>query len=135
MEAWTPTVSRERLPGPSARTLGVAMAVCGAGASILITVVFAGMLVLDTGYANSPVLTALMGVFGADVLAAVVVVVWASLKSRAEVRTGYTTRADAHPEVDQIDPRTNKVIRMAGEPLLTPALWRTRMDAVRRGRR
>ena len=43
----------------------------------------------------------------------------ANLREVAEVRAGYTTLRDAHQDVQEVEPGTFRLVRLAGEPFIT----------------
>ena len=52
-------------------------------------------------------------------------------RRRREVRAGYTTITNEFLEVDQVDPKTGHVVRLAGEELLGRAEYRHRIKLIR----
>lgn len=47
------------------------------------------------------------------------VAIWVQVKKHREARAGYTTVMNERPDLEQIDPRTGWVVRLAGEPFLS----------------
>lgn len=82
------------------------------------------------GYASSVVLTFVMLALVLDVICIVVlVVVFASRRSR-ELRMGYTTVTNQYPHVDQVDPKSGQIVRLAGEGLLDREEYLRRMRRI-----
>lgn len=129
---WSPGIKRRRVPGPSVRTLLICTVVAVALFFALTLIFVIGMAVRGTGYQGSPFLTVvilLMGVFG--ISAGVCNVSVAYWVGPAEARAGYTTKRGDHQNLSQVDPRTNRVLRMAGEPFLDPDEYRRRLALIR----
>ena len=55
----------------------------------------------------------------------------AKIKEAREFYAGYTTVMRAHVGVDQIDPESGRVVRVAGEPFLTRDQYDSRLALVR----
>lgn len=53
------------------------------------------------------------------------------VRRRREVSAGYTTVTNEFSQVDQIDPRTGRVVRLAGEGLLGPVEYQRRIKLIR----
>ncbi|MFE7505355.1 hypothetical protein [Promicromonospora sp. NPDC057488] len=100
--------------------------------AIVITAVL--MLVLGDSFAGSVA----FGIAVVVVLALVVVAGLAQSKAKfkeaREFYAGYTTLRGVHPAVDQVDPRSGRVIRVAGEPFLTRDEHDSRTALVRQAR-
>jgi hypothetical protein len=90
-----------------------------------------GMLLRGSGYGGSPFLTGVMVLVLLDILYLVFIVVWSSIRKRREVRAGYTTVANQYREVEQIDPKTGRIVRLAGEELLTRDEYLRRVALIR----
>lgn len=90
------------------------------------------MFVRGSGYGASPFLSVVMGLILLNVVYLAIVVLRLSMRKRREVRAGYTTVTNQYPEVDQIDPKTGRVVRIAGEVLLTREEYLRRVDLVHR---
>jgi hypothetical protein len=66
-----------------------------------------------------------------DVLYLGVVVIWLSVRKRRELRAGYTTVTNQYPDVDQVDPRTGHVVRLAVEEPLSRPEYLRRISLIR----
>lgn len=135
IRAWSPDIRRSILPGRTARTWRLrasVLALLGLGT-------MTGMAALG-GFGNMPspelwisgwAVAALLIAAGA-VLSAV-----ASLKARAEFRSGYVTSLANRPPfdvqlaLDLVDGKTGYLLRHAGAARLTPAIFRERLSQIR----
>ncbi len=115
---WVPGERRDMLSGRPGIVWGRWMLGCALAVPVLAVLLAVGMGVSGRGYGESYVLFAGMAILGADVLALVVFQILASVKLRAEHRSGYTTARD-EVDFDEVDYRSGYVIRRAGEPLLS----------------
>lgn len=86
---------------------------------VLLAVLVGGMLLRGgQGYASSVVLTLVMLALVLDVICIIVLVVVFASRRRRELRMGYTTVTNQYPHVDQVDPKSGQIVRLAGEGLL-----------------
>lgn len=65
------------------------------------------------------------------VVIAPAVVISLEIKKRREVRKGYTTLTNQFGHVDQIDPKTHRIVRLAGEDLLMREEYLERIKLIR----
>jgi len=129
---WNPEIKRRRIPGPSVRTLSL----WGLGAAavffVLIPIFVIGLAIRGSGYLGSPFLTTVIALIGVSGMTAAVINVHISCwVGPAEIRAGYTTKRGDHQKLGQVDPRTNRVIRRAGESFLAPDEYRRRLGLIR----
>lgn len=118
-QLWSPREARALVRGPSSfALLGWVLWGVGIGLSLL-AVLVAGMLIRGSGYGGSPFLTVVMVMILLDAGFLNWVAIWVQVKKRREARAGYTTVMNERPDLEQIDPRTGRVVRLAGEPFLS----------------
>ncbi|MFC7021566.1 PhnA domain-containing protein [Promicromonospora thailandica] len=99
---------------------------------MLILLFVLGLALRGTGYLGSPFLTTVIVLIGvAGSVGALCSAVITYRVDPAERRAGYTTKKGDHLNLSQVDPRTNRVVRRAGEPFLEPGEYRRRLDLVR----
>ncbi|MDR7382217.1 hypothetical protein [Promicromonospora iranensis] len=116
---WSLREVRTLVRGPSAfALLGWVLWGVGIGLVLLIVLVV-GMLVRGTGYGGSPFSTVVMIAILLDAAFLNWVVIWVQAKKRREARAGYATVMNEKSGLEQVDSRTGRVIRLAGEPFLT----------------
>lgn len=100
------------------------------GALLLVLVV--GMIATGQGYAETPVLVGAMLLLLMDaIILAPAVVIALHVRKSSEVRAGYTTVTNQYPEVDQIDPNSGYVVRLAGEETLSRGEYFERIRLIR----
>ncbi|MEU4388090.1 hypothetical protein [Promicromonospora sp. NPDC023805] len=101
-------------------------------AYVLLAIFVVGMITTGEGYLKSPFLTAVMGLLLVEaVLFVPAILIGIALRKRKEVRAGYTTVTNEFPQVDQIDPKTGRVVRLAGEQTLNQSEYTERMGLIR----
>lgn len=131
---WTPDIdaSHRMLKGVSARSL---LGLVGHGSSAvlwLLAILIVGMLLQGSGYASSPLLIVVMALILGDIfLFLTPVVISESVRRRRELNAGYVTVVNRSSQVDQIDPGTGRVVRLAGEDLLTREEYLERIRMIR----
>lgn len=76
------------------------------------------------------VLILLLVVHGVVIAPAVVISL--EIKKRREVKNGYTTLTNQFEHVDQIDPKTRQIVRLAGEEPLMREEYLERIRLIRR---
>lgn len=130
---WSPALDgRKRLlRGPSAKGMLPELEWGSNVGLILLAILVVGMLVRGSGYGGSRILTVVMMLILLDVFYLGIVVVRMSVRKRREVRAGYTTVTNEFPRVDQIDPTTGRIIRLAGEETLDRDEYLRRMTLIR----
>jgi len=134
MRSWDPNIEAQGrlLRGPTARSIAF-LQECAAylGAALLVVLII-GMILTGKGYAETGFLVVIMLAILLDALVFVPVLLFVShLRKRAEVRAGYTTITNQFPGVDQIDPQTGHLVRLAGEDLLNRDQYRDRILKIR----
>ena len=131
VETWRPGIRKQVLEGASGRKLaqvGFALIVV---LLVLLIILVVGMTIAGGGYASSQFLSTVMFLVVVNFVAEVVVSVLRGRRIRREAEAGYTTSTRQHLELPEVDPETGCVVRLAGEPPLTPALCEERMRAIR----
>ena len=135
IRAWSPDIRRLILPGETARTWRLRALV----PTLLGLAIMTGMATLG-GFGNFP--SAGVGISGWAVAALLiaagaVLAGVASLKARAEFRSGYVTSLANRPPfdvqlaLDLVDGKTGYLLRPAGAASLTPAMFRERLRQIR----
>ncbi|GGM15167.1 hypothetical protein ACFQBY_05295 [Promicromonospora citrea] len=115
---WSPRERRLLVRGRSAFAL-LGWIVWGVGIGlVLLVILVGGMLVRGAGYGGSWFLTAIVIAILLDAAFLNWLAIWVQVKKRREFRAGYTTLMNEKPELDQVDPDSGHVIRVAGEPFL-----------------
>ncbi|GAA4698743.1 hypothetical protein GCM10023198_19020 [Promicromonospora umidemergens] len=115
-----------RLPGAPADALW------GTGIGlVLLAALSTGMLARGSGYSGSPLLTGVMVAILLDAGFLIWVAISVQVRKRREARAGYVTVMNERPDLDQVDPRTGRVIRRGGEPFLTREEHLRRIGLVR----
>ncbi|WP_419703189.1 PhnA domain-containing protein [Promicromonospora sp. NFX87] len=139
--SWNPEIRAQRIPGPSARAvvlLGL-FSILGAiaGSFVFFAVVVLLPIVLrDPDAVPSVVPMSILAVSGTAALTAVSCDAYVSYGLRtAELRAGYTTLSRTSVRVPHVDLRSNRVVRLAGEPLLSPDEHRRRLALARQSAR
>jgi hypothetical protein len=131
---WNPRISRNMVRGPSSFAL-LAWILWGTGIGLaLLVVLVVGMLVRGAGYGGSPFLATVMAAILLDAVFLNCVVIWVQVKKRREARAGYATVMNERQDLDQIDPATGRVVRLAGEPFLGRAEHSRRIAMIRAAR-
>ncbi|MDR7382218.1 hypothetical protein [Promicromonospora iranensis] len=97
---------------------------------VFLAILVVGMLIRGSGYGGSPTLTIVMALILLDVFYLGTVVLRINRKKR-EVSSGYTTVTNEFPHVDQIDPKTGRIVRLAGEETLNRDEYLRRTDLIR----
>lgn len=134
MKSWHPNIdARGRLlRGPAARVIALLQEWAAYLGGVLLAVLIVGMLVTGKGYGETGFLVLIMLAILIDALIFVPILLVAShLRKRAEVRAGYTTVTNQFPEVDQIDPQSGRVVRLAGEDTLNRDQYLERLGKIR----
>lgn len=133
-DKWHPGLdARSRLlPGASAWSVAsqqVWGSYVGGG---LLLVLLVGMLIRGSGYWGSPILMTVVALLLIDAIFFIPgVLIRLSVRKRREVRAGYTTVTNQYPEVDQIDPKTGRIVRLAGEETLNRDEYLSRIGLIR----
>lgn len=130
---WRPAIWPDyRVSRRSAKALFGSMTWLNRLVFALLAVLVGGMLLRGgQGYANSAVLTFVMLALVLDVVSIVVLVIVFESRKRRELRMGYTTVTNQYPQVDQIDPKSGQVVRLAGEDILTREEYLERIRLIR----
>lgn len=132
LREWSPNIQHKMLSGPSATKLALWVFISACAGILSALLLVGGMAVRGDGYSGSTVLTSLMGMLGVSAIVATVsnlmLHYWAV---RREVRAGYITGHRLHREVDYVDTKTGRVIRLAGEDFLDPEERRRRVRLIR----
>lgn len=115
----------ELVPGPSLRLM-TKLFVVGCVASALIGV-GTGLLVIAVGRTLPRAVfdTLFFLLFGAAILTAIAFVIAIRQRNR-EAERGYTSASAGFINLATVDDRTGRILREAGEPLLTPDEYRNR---------
>lgn len=129
-EEWRPDLAGEMRSGKSAwEWTGYALWAVWP-TLVLLAIVMIGMLVTGKGYAEAPVLTVVMGMFLASVAYLLFAGFRAQVRRSEEKRAGCTTATNEFPHLPQIDPRTKRIVRLAGEPLLSREQYQDRIRLI-----
>lgn len=129
---WSPELKRQRIPGPSVRTLAAWGLAAAVAFSVLVATFLIALAMRESGYLEPSLPAAVLVPVGVSGTAAGMLNVWIEYwVGPAEIRAGYTTKRSEHPKLSQVDPRTNRVIRRAGESFLDPDEYRRRLGLVR----
>lgn len=129
-EEWRPDLVGEMRSGKSAwEWTGYSLWAVWPGL-LLLAIVMIGMLITGKGYGEVQFLTVVMGMFLATVAYAVVTGFIAQMRRSEEKRAGYTTTTNEFPHLPQIDPRTKRIVRLAGEPLLSREQYQDRIRLI-----
>jgi hypothetical protein len=130
VEEWSVDLRQDTLPGKSAWAIA-GLITRGVGPAIaLLVALFAGMLITGQVYLESPVLLVLAILSAVSGSYIVFTGIWLGFKRAEEKRAGYTTLANEFPHLPQIDPRTKRVVRLAGEPLLSREQYQERIRLI-----
>ena len=134
-KTWNPEIRARRIPGPSVRTVSVTGLF--SALVLLISVVIFFIAAATTAAAATPVvLKTFAALIGATVLVASTCDLWVHYGLQAaELRAGYTTAYRTPDRVPYVDPRSNRVIRLAGEPELDRDEHRRRLALAREAAR
>lgn len=120
------------VPGMSARGFAKLMEYGSNAGLALLGILLVGMIASGAGYVASPVLSIVMVLILADVfLFLTPVTISEAVRRRNELRAGYATVTNQYQQVDQIDPKTARVVRLAGEDLLNREEYLERIGRIR----
>jgi hypothetical protein len=123
---------RYLLPGRSTRSIIQLTGIAGGVAMILVIVLAVGMAVRGLGYGSSVLLSGVMILLLFDgVLVVPGLIGWAMIRNAAENRAGYTTGANVHQQLMEIDPATGRIVRLAGEPFPSADEYARRKHMIR----
>ncbi|MFD7024859.1 PhnA domain-containing protein [Promicromonospora sukumoe] len=141
MRTWNPEIRVRRIPGPSARTVVVAGLLSGllllVGVVLILIFIAAAVAAPDATPVAAPVVLKIFAALtGTTTFVACTCELWVHYGLRAaELRAGYTTLYRTPERFPHVDPRSNRVIRMAGEPALDRDEHRRRLALARESAR
>ncbi|WP_423461985.1 PhnA domain-containing protein [Promicromonospora sp. MS192] len=129
---WHPEMRVARIPGPSVRIVVLVMLAVSIAPFPLTGFLIALIAGPQDGPRPTPLMVFLLVSAGAlGCLAAVGDTMVIQPIQNSELRAGYTTSADGPARVPRVDPRSNRVIRLAGEERLDRTELRRRLALVR----
>ncbi|WP_169736303.1 PhnA domain-containing protein [Promicromonospora kroppenstedtii] len=134
-KTWNPEIRARRIPGPSVRTVSV-IGLFSVLVLLLGVVFFFITAATAAPDATPVVLKTFAALTGATMLVASACDLWVRYGLQAaELRAGYTTAYRTPDRVPYVDPRSNRVIRLAGEPELDRDEHRCRLALAREAAR
>ena len=90
-----------------------------------------GTIIATQSWVSNPVVLGLLISVGITLLVGIVANVAGRVRRDKEFAAGYTTSRGGFLQYDQVDESTGLVVRDAGEPALTRAQYRAKIDAFR----
>jgi len=118
------------LPGLSlwqwVRVVFVALA-----ALLPLILLLSGTIIATQSWVSNPVVSALLIVIGFGFVMTIIGNIMVRLVRDKEFAAGYTTSRGGYLQFDQVDEATGLVVREAGEPAITRAQYRAKIDAFR----
>lgn len=99
------------------------------GATIPLGLLLGGTIIATQSWVSNPIVSGLLVLLGVAFFISIVANIMVRVRRDKEFAAGYTTSRGGFLQYDQVDESTGLVVRDAGEPALTRAQYRAKIDA------
>ena len=128
---WNPNIPRQMVRGTSAWILCGNVFVALSVGFVCMILFIIGITVRGYGYDGSPILTTLLVIVVLSIVYHSVFDILYRRRLKQEARAGYTTCGAQPDELEEVDWKTGRVIRLGSEPRLSRKALYVRVAAVR----
>lgn len=109
----------------------ICLILASSGAVGFLSVVLAAVVVITRTWVTNPLVSGILIAAGIAIVCIILGNVMGSVRRDQEFAAGYTTSRGGYLQYDQVDESTGLVVRDAGDPALTRAQYRAKIDAFR----